>query len=280
MFVFDALVAAHVVTGTTGLASVWVPILARKGSVNHKFWGRVFVGSMLATGTFAVGLSLCSLTWPLETHPFSDDAALVRGMFGWMMLYLGILTIALAWHSYVTVRHKTDRALYGRGLNVAIQAAMGLSALNCAVQGVLINQYLMVGVAVPGLAAAFLNSAYLRDRNPLRQEWLVQHFRSGIGTGISVYTAFFAFGAVNAVPSLAFNPVLWALPTVLGVGYMIHYQLQVTRQRFRLGCGDEMRVGRYLARWLAPGAAAAVPANRRQPAMDATRETKTQLAGE
>jgi len=231
MLIFEGLVAAHVVTGATGLISMWVPVVTRKGSPSHRRWGRIFVGAMLATGTIAIGISLVSLFYPLTTHPWSEDAPMIRGLFGWMMLYLGILTIALAWHSYYTVRYKTDRSKYAVPFNISLQILMAVAAINCAVQGILIKQYLMVGIATPGLAAAILNSLYLRDENPPPKEWLVQHFRGGIGAGISVYTAFFAFGAVNTFPALAFNPVLWALPTVLGVGYMLKHQLEASKNR-------------------------------------------------
>lgn len=250
MIAFDALIAAHIVTGATGLGAMWVPVLSRKGSAAHKLWGRVFVFAMLATGGIAVGISICSLVAPLETHPWSDDATLIRGVFGWMMMYLGILTVALTWHSYVAVRHKTDRGKYATPFSFGVQAAMGAAAIFTALYGFSIGNYLMVGVAVPGFAAAIINTVYLADRAPIRQEWLVQHYRCGIGAGISVYTAFFAFGAVNAMPALAFNPVLWATPTVLGVGYMIHHQLQTTRQRVRWGHAHEMRFGRYIVPYL------------------------------
>ncbi len=239
MVLFESLVAAHVVTGATGLVSLWAPVVTKKGSPRHQFWGRVFVFAMIATGAIAVGISLCSLFYPLETHTFSDDVPMIRGLFGWLMLYLGVLTVALAWHSYVAARHKMNRAAYGTRTNLALQLAMGAAAANCAVQGLLISQYLMVGIAVPGLVAATLNSIYIMQENPPPREWLVQHFRSGIGAGISVYTAFFAFGAVNTIPALAFNPILWALPTVLGVSYMLKHQLQVRPLRRRSLSGEK-----------------------------------------
>jgi len=256
---FEALVICHIITGTVGLIGMWVPVITAKGTPAHRNWGRIFVGSMLLTGTFAVAISICSLIDPLGTHTFSTDAVMVRGLFGWMMLYLGVLTIALAWHSYVCVRFRSDDAVRRHPGNVAVQAAMGIMAVLNAVMGVAIDQPIMVGVAVPGFAAAILNSQYLVQDKPIAQEWLVQHFRAGIGAGISVYTAFLAFGAVNLMPVLAFNPVLWALPTVLGVGYMIHHQLKIYRQRVRRGLADQMPVGRYFAHWVAapvaPGSA-------------------------
>lgn len=255
MVIFDTLVNAHIVTGTTGLVAMWVPVFTRNGGPKHKLIGRVFVCAMLATGLIAIGISLCSLAYPLETHPpakgFPDDIATLRGLFGWMMMYLGVLTVALAWHGYVTIRHKFDRAAYGTVFNVALQATMGLAAAWCAVFGLMIGQGIMVGVAVPGIAASILNGYYLVQKQPPHQEWLVQHFRASIGAGISVYTAFFAFGAVNWFPALAFNPVLWALPTVLGVGYMIKHQLRVFHQRVRTGRTEHMPFGRHLAAFVA-----------------------------
>ena len=248
---FELLVLAHIATGTTGLLSLWVPILTRKGSAPHKAWGRVFIASMVSTGAIAVGISICSLIAPLETHHFSKDAPLIRGLFGWMMMYLGVLTIALAWQSWIAVIHKRDHDAMRTPFSFAIQVAMGCLAVLCAAYGIAIEQSIMVGIAVPGLAAAILNTAFLAQRQHLPDEWLVQHFRSGIGAGISVYTAFLAFGAVNWFPALAFNPVLWAIPTVLGVAYMIHHQWQNFRQRQRRGLGRQMVAGRLYDWWFA-----------------------------
>jgi len=47
---FHILVAGHIATGLVGLLSFWVPIAARKGGPRHRWWGRVFVRSLLATG--------------------------------------------------------------------------------------------------------------------------------------------------------------------------------------------------------------------------------------
>ena len=44
---FEALIIAHIITGTVGLLCIWVPILGRKGGAVHKRWGRVFAYSML-----------------------------------------------------------------------------------------------------------------------------------------------------------------------------------------------------------------------------------------
>jgi len=56
-----------------------------------------------------------------------------------------------------------------------------------------------------------------------------------VGAGISVYTAFVAFGAVRFIPELALQPGLWAVPLIVGLTLIIYHQRVVTRpQRSKL----------------------------------------------
>lgn len=231
---FEALVAVHIVTGSVGLLCMWVPIIGRKGSDRHRKWGKVFAGSMLVTGTVAIGISLCTLAEPLATHPFFDDAALIRGIFGWMMLYLATLTIMLAWYGLLCIRNKRDHQRNRNAVNLLLQAATFAAAANCAVRGYALGNGLMIGISIVGLAASILNTRFVLTDSPPSNEWLIQHTRGAVGAGISVYTAFLAFGAVNLLPAYAFNPVLWATPTVLGVSLLLFHQARIVGQRRRI----------------------------------------------
>ncbi len=231
VWLFEHLVMAHIATGAVGLITMWVPVVGRKGSERHKRWGRIFAWCMLATGTIAIGISLCTLHSPLETHPFWDDPILVRGVFGWMMLYLATMTIMLAWYGLGCIRNRRDHARNRSVANYVLQAATFVTAANCAWQGIALGNGLMVGISVVGLTAAVLNTRFILRADPPRNEWLIQHTRGLVGAGISVYTAFLAFGAVNLLPAYAFNPVVWATPTVLGVGLLLYHQARIMRGR-------------------------------------------------
>ncbi len=233
MQLFHVLVMAHIVTGTIGLVTLWVPLVLRKGTARHKAWGKVFAHALLATGCLAVGISLVTLRLPLETHPMFDDAALVRGLFGWMMLYLATLTIMLSRYGRLCIRNRRDHRANREPLNIALLIATLLTALNCAWQGWQLSQPLMMGIAVVGITMAVLSFRFIFTRVPPANEWLIQHTRGLVGAGISVYTAFFAFGAVNTFPALAFHPVLWATPTALGVSVLLYHQYRITLQRRR-----------------------------------------------
>ncbi|MEM9404313.1 MAG: hypothetical protein AAGA44_17730 [Pseudomonadota bacterium] len=231
---FEILVGAHIVTGTVGLISMWVPVVGKKGSRNHKRWGKVFSYALLATGSIAIGISLCTLSAPLETHPFTDDLPLVIGIFGWMMMYLATLTIMLAWYGLLCIRNKRHHERNRNVVNIALQIATFVAAANCAWQGIQLGNGLMIGISTIGLLASVLNTHFIFRRSPPVNEWLIQHTRGAVGAGISVYTAFLAFGAVNLLPAYAFNPILWATPTVLGVTLLLYHQVKITLQRRKL----------------------------------------------
>ncbi len=237
---FEILVAMHIVTGSVGLVTMWIPVVGKKGNRTHKQWGKVFAWSLLVTGTIAVGISLCTLISPFGTHPhFVDNpdfsnADVVRGVFGWMMLYLAVMTIMLSWYGLLCIRNKRAHERNRNPLNLALQALTFVAAANCMIRGFLLVQPVMIGISIVGLTAAVLNTRFIFQRDPPLNEWLIQHTRGLVGAGISVYTAFLAFGAVNLLPAYAFNPVVWATPTVLGVSVLLYHQAKITLARRRV----------------------------------------------
>ena len=188
---------------------------------------------MLMTGSVAIAISTCTIVAPLETHPHLQDLGLVRGIFGWMMLYLAILTINLAWYGWLCVLNRTRYAANREWRNLALQGLVTLAAANCAFQGWLIGQPLMLGISIVGFATAATNLRYLYKARPARNEWLFEHLKGLVGAGISVYTAFFAFGAVRIMPQLALNPLLWAVPLTTGLGIIIYYKIDLARKSHR-----------------------------------------------
>lgn len=237
---FDILIALHITTGAPGLIAFWLPVVTKKGSQLHKVSGRAFTVMMLLTASFAVAMATLTISHPIKTHPqlmeidaFSDPV-LIRGIFGWMMLYLGILTINLAWYGWVTVRHKTEHEKMRGPINLALQGLLTVASLNCAVQGMLIQQPMMIGISMVGFATVATNMWFILNRSPKPIDWLLEHIKALVGTGISVYTAFFAFGAVRLMPQLALAPILWAIPLIIGLTLIIYHQRTVIdRSAFR-----------------------------------------------
>jgi hypothetical protein len=234
---FHVFVTTHIITGAVGLIVFWVPILAKKGGLIHRRAGQIFTWSMLLTGSAAIGISLCTLNDPMATHPqlvghvvFGDEK-LVSAIFGWMMLGLAILTINLAWYGWQCNRNRRDHAANREWRNLSLQAATFIAATNCAWQGYLIGQPLMLGMSFIGWATVATNLYFLYKPNVAANDWLKEHIKALVGAGISVYTAFFAFGAVRTFPALALHPVLWAIPLAVGLTLIIYHQRKVSLPR-------------------------------------------------
>ena len=226
---FDSFVIAHIVAGSLGLVSFWIPVLTRKGSLLHRQWGKLFTWTMLFTGCAAIGISICTLIDPLATHPHLADAAWTRGIFGWMMLGLAALTLNLAWYGSSVLANRADHRGNLRAPNVLLQLALLLASLNCAFQAWRIDEPIMLGMPGIGLATVASNLRFMLRREPGHLDWLKEHIKALVGAGISVYTAFFAFGAVRTVPTLALHPGLWSVPLIVGLALIIHHQRRVGR---------------------------------------------------
>ena len=186
---------------------------------------------MLLTGAAAIGISTCTLIDPIGTHPHLAAAGetWIRGIFGWMMQGLALLTINLAWYGWLCVRNRDDHAANRDWKNMALQWLLLGASLNCAWQSWQADLPLMLGMPAIGLATVATNLWFLLKKDPAPLDWLKEHLKALVGAGISVYTAFLAFGAVRTIPELALHPALWAVPLVVGLAIIIHQRLAVSR---------------------------------------------------
>jgi hypothetical protein len=230
MTLFKILIGAHILFGAIGLIAFWVPVVARKGGDAHRKAGKVFAISMLLTGTIATGMSTLTILWPVETHPhLTQDPEWIRAIFGWTMLCLAALTVNLAWYGWLCVcnqrHHERNRAWH----NVTLQVLLLAAAVAVGYEGLATQQPLMYGVTALGIATVATNLRFMLDRSPPANLWLKEHVKAIVGAGISVYTAFLAFGAVRTFPALALNPLLWAVPLIVGLSLILVHQRRIDR---------------------------------------------------
>jgi hypothetical protein len=221
MLVFQGLVMVHVLAGTVALFSFWVPIFARKGAGHHVRWGRIFAQAVTLAALLACAMGILNLTLTDTRHPILLDRGVFRGLFGWMMLYLGLLSLLLIRYGLIAVRNKRGRAATQARLNQAGMAVVAIAALQCGFQGVLVHQPLMVALAGLGLitVATFLRASL---RPAVGQSYIAEHLKAMVAAGISAYTAFLSVGLLRIVPAQVFNPLIWSLPSVVGVMLIIH----------------------------------------------------------
>jgi hypothetical protein len=221
MMIFKLLVIGHIVTGLVVLISFWVPIASRKGGADHKRWGHIFTKALYAAAWFAIVMALLNLTTANDRHPTLTDRALFDGLFGWMMLYLGILTLGLGRYGLEAARHHGRARAQRARFNIAVQVIVMIAAINCGWHGFLLGQPLMIGLAGLGLAAAITFLIALLRPSAKPGDHVREHLKAMVGAGISAYTAFLSVGLLQIVPDHVFNPAIWAIPSVVGVALII-----------------------------------------------------------
>lgn len=232
MALFEALVVAHVVTGAIGLTAFWGPIATRKGAARHRRWGKFACLGFLGAGALAIAMALLSLYGPDHRHPEVTDRALYEGLFGWMMLYLGVLTIGFVDYGLAVVRHSRKRRALRSFRYQAMIAAVVISGAWCGIYGFTVGHPLMMLVAFIGIVAMLIQQRYIwRAGDPPKGTHVGEHFRALIGMGISAYTAFLSVGLIRYVPEHVFNPAVWAGPSVIGVSLILYFTVKGKRAR-------------------------------------------------
>lgn len=239
MALFEALVVAHVVTGAVGLTAFWGPIATRKGATNHRKWGRAACYGFLGAGTLAILMALLSLYGPEQRHPEVADRELFDGLFGWMMLYLGILTIGFVDYGLAVVRHNRNREMLRALRYQSVIAAVVISGAWCGFYGVKVGHPLMMLVAFIGIVAMLIQQRYIwRSEDFPKGTHVGEHFRALIGMGISAYTAFLSVGLIRMIPEHVFNPAIWAGPSVIGVSLILWFTVKGKRTAARQPQGE------------------------------------------
>lgn len=226
MALFEAFVVLHIITGTTGLIAFWGPIFTRKGAARHRQWGRVACYGFLGAGVLAICMALLSLYGPEQRIPSITDRTLFAGLFGWMMLYLGFLTIGFVDYGLAVVRHARDHTPLRRARYQVVIAAVMISGAWCGWFGWQVGHPLMMIVAAIGLVAMVLQQRFIWSAAHPRSTYIGEHFRALIGMGISAYTAFLSVGLVRAFPEQVFNPLIWAGPSAIGVGLILYFTVK------------------------------------------------------
>ena len=206
---YSALLTAHIATGIFSLMLFWVPILSRKGGVNHRKIGNVYVKLMWIVVITAASMSLINLA----------SGRIIQAIF---LGFLSLLTAKPLWLgiSVLNKKRTTDSAFERQEfiLNTVLAiagAAMIGYGISLSGQTVALLMMAFGGLGMLGLPDVFRT---LRQKES-NTDSLHSHIGDMIVSGIAAYTAFFAFGASQftaAFISGTWVTIPWLAPTVIG----------------------------------------------------------------
>ncbi|MEM6318687.1 MAG: hypothetical protein AAF960_13530 [Bacteroidota bacterium] len=214
----------HVVAGFSSLLLFWIPAFNRKGGVNHIRIGNLYVKLMWIVVITSGLLSIKNL-YIGRTQ---------------MAAFLGFLTILTAnplWKGIAILNYK-------KGLTDAfLKRQLFLEIMVCVTGALLLgygiylqgngNGVLMIIFGILGLSN--LKDVLKTIKNPpTKADWLMEHVRGMIITGIAAYTAFFAFGGRTLMGNIFtgyWMIIPWVAPTVLGIRAIKYLEKYYQRKR-------------------------------------------------
>ncbi|MDH3665050.1 MAG: hypothetical protein OEU92_34390 [Alphaproteobacteria bacterium] len=230
----------HVIFGFAGLAAFWVPIVTRKGGVNHVRFGRIFVWSayvVLAGAALALGIRFVTLSGQgigPEDNP---------GLYAFMIFlaYLTLVTFVTVRHGMTVLRHKRDPAAVGTSINAMLAYAAIVASAALIAYALIVappNLILLLALSPIGLGVGTGNLRYMRNPPASPRAWMYEHLGAMIGAGIAFHTAFAVFGSsqlfdIGLEGWLAVIP--WIAPAAIGIPATIIWTRHYRRQFGELG---------------------------------------------
>lgn len=225
----------HIAAGFIGLAAYWIPIFAKKGGLNHRRFGTIFVNAgyvVVAAG--ALSITIRGIRILAVGTPFAEAQSFWG--FAIFLLYLSLITFVSLRFAVLVLREKKDPTQLGTVLNMAL--GYGCIAGSAAVIGyaLVIQPPVMVvllALSPIGLIIGPQILGYFQGKETSKRGWWYSHMGAMIGAGIAFHTAFLVFGAtrlfdIGISGPLAFVP--WILPTLIGVPANIIWERHYRRK--------------------------------------------------
>lgn len=239
----------HIIAGALAMVLFVIPMVARKGSLNHRKYGRFYTYTMYILAVSALVMSTMVLVAPTyfkgqliaQSASPENTLATVR-MFWTLLLFLSLLTFTSIHHANRVLQTKADRAPLRQWHYVAMPLLLIAVALVLLVQGVMMSQHALVSpylhfiFAALGIVNGYQMLSYIFATRVVGNRWIIEHLNSMCGSGIAVYTAFFAFGARHALTHIGqWQLLFWVMPGVLGGVAIYFYSKKYQHLKTRRG---------------------------------------------
>ena len=222
----------HIVFGAIALLLYWVPVIARKGSPVHINAGKIFYYLMLTVSGSGIMLCLMGLYDPVGIYTAGKQLSTesIQRMLVWripvsqFLLLVSLLTWISVRHAIGVLKAKADRSLLRRWYYQGPVFAMFPLAIYVAYQGFSIGMPLLIIFAVVSFITASTMTLYVYKKQVSPRAWIIEHFGAMVGSGIAVYTAFFAAGGRRVLAELLPDNwllVSWLAAPVIGTVALI-----------------------------------------------------------
>lgn len=214
----------HIIVGSMALLLFWVPIVTKKGGLDHRKFGRHYANTMYAVAASGALMALMVIYAPLvikhqlvNENTNTQQLALKLRIFWSFLLYLSLLTFINVRHGILVLKHKTRHyrmRQWPHLLSIGLLLVGGLMLFSL---GIIYSNPLHTVFGILGAVLAIQAGRFCLAKSVSSNRWLVEHLSAFIGSGIGAYTAFMAFGGRSIFGSLGqWQIIFWIAPGVIG----------------------------------------------------------------
>lgn len=220
----------HIVFGAIAMALFWIPVVTKKGGLNHRRFGKAYVWTMNTVAISAIIMSVMVLVAPeyfkanIIQNSQRPDAVTEGIRFFWtLLLFLSVFTFASVRNATVVLRSKRSRDNLRTVSYLSMPVGLAVMSLVLLWQSMntpaiqFVSPWLHIIFGILGLVNVYQMLRFAFSPSVKKNAWLIEHLSSMCGSGIAVYTAFFAFGARHVLAHLGHWQLLfWVVPGVVG----------------------------------------------------------------
>ena len=216
----DLLLVPHIIAGIVALASMVVPLVARKGGRVHRRAGWVFVIAMTGVSATAFALAIWRFTMADARHPNARAA----GLF---LFYVATLTAAGVSSGMRAIRFRSRTAPHRHVWDLGIAAANLAMALVILAYGVIDHRSLFIAFSSIGLLTGIAQLRYWLRAPATRHEWWFAHMGGMLGSCIAALTALVVTNAAR-LGTRTFATTIWIAVPAIGLpavfGWTAYYR--------------------------------------------------------
>ncbi|WP_445427680.1 hypothetical protein [Alishewanella sp. HL-SH05] len=226
-FIHTILLYSHIFLGALCLVLFWVPVICGKGTKLHKLSGRYYYFMMVFIAGSGIVMSLMVLFDPAQVYlkgailPAEKLAKFVseRRHFSAFLLLLSVLTWVTVRHAYVVLKVQADRQPLRTWHYLLPVVSLMLGSLFMLGYGFNTGTWLFMIFAMVGVFTSTGIVRYAFRAELANRQWIIEHFSSMIGSGIALYTAFFAAGGrklLSELLSREWQLATWLIAPIVG----------------------------------------------------------------
>jgi hypothetical protein len=222
--IHSLLFVIHIIFGSMALILFWVPIVTKKGGLDHRKFGRHYANTMYAVAASGALMALMVIFAPLVikhqlVNENTDTKQLVLNLriFWSFLLYLSLLTFVNVRHGILVLKNKKQHSNMRQWPHLFSIGLLLVGGLLLFSLGITYSNTLHIIFGVLGTVLAIQSGRFCLAKSVPVNRWLVEHIGSSIGSGIGAYTAFMSFGGRSMFGNIGeWQFVFWVAPGVIG----------------------------------------------------------------